>query len=150
MKIQKIKKIPKQFNKKSHKKRLYALLHEAVRLRDNEQCLKCHRRDTLQLSHIYPKGKHRKLEFELDNLKLLCYACHIHWFHKSPIEAHEWLQQVIPQERLQRLKLLANTVQYGTIDYAALELWLEQEIKRLKVTKEKHEKRKYVRSTDDF
>jgi len=91
------------------KKKLYALLHEAVRIRDGAKCLKCGRTDKLQLSHIYPKGRYRLMEYLLDNVKLLCLSCHLFWWHKNPIEAHEWLKETLPKARLDKLKLSSNT-----------------------------------------
>lgn len=114
----------------SQKRTIYALLHELVRLRDKDRCLRCQKREW-QLSHIYPKGKHRKMEFDPDNVKALCYACHIHWWHKNPIEAHEWLAVTIDKQRLMRLKIAANTVNKSTIDYYAQKMLLESEIKKL-------------------
>lgn len=72
--------------------------------RDGNKCLKCGRTENLQLSHIYPKGKYRKMEHDLLNLKILCYACHFHFWHKHPLEASEWLKSVLPSERIQYLK----------------------------------------------
>ncbi|MDI6808179.1 MAG: hypothetical protein QME66_04240 [Candidatus Eisenbacteria bacterium] len=110
---------------KTQKARLYTLLRKAVIRRDGEICQKCGKTQILHLSHIYPKGKYRRMEFELDNVKLLCAGCHIFWWHKNPIEAHEWLQTVVPKERLDKLRLQAQYIDKSPIDYAALELYLE-------------------------
>lgn len=67
------------------------------------------------------------MEFEYENIKSLCFSCHICFWHKSPIEAHEWLQTVIPKERLQRLKLMANTYM-GKLDFKLHKLYLEKEL----------------------
>lgn len=97
-------------------------------LRDGERCLKCGKKDKLQTSHIYPKGRHRTMEYDLDNVKTLCNACHLYWWHKNPIEANSWLVERIPERRLKRLKLMAQT--QGTMpDYALTKIYLEQEIK---------------------
>ena len=117
---------------KSEKKNIYKLLREYLILRDSERCLKCGKTEALALSHIYPKGTHRSMELESDNLKFLCYRCHITWWHKNPIEAHEWLATAIPKARLDRLKLMANTP-HKVPEYKLLKLWLEQEIKKMKV-----------------
>lgn len=132
MKITKVKSIPKKYLKKNWKKRINALLREAVGIRDNEKCQWCGSTQQLQMSHIFPKGRHRKMEFEIENLKLLCWKCHFTKWHRSPIEAWLWIETAIPKQRLDRLKLMANYVQKQPIDYALLELFLEQEIKRLK------------------
>lgn len=114
------------------RKVLYGLLRQLIGLRDRERCIRCSKTERLQLSHIYPKGKHKRLAYDPDNLKLLCVGCHLFWWHKSPIEAWEWLSQTIDPERLKRLRLRANTVDKSPFDFELYNLWLEQEIKKLK------------------
>lgn len=108
-------------------KKLYAFLHAIVRRRDGPRCRKCGRTDTLQLSHIYPKGRYRLMEFLSDNVKLLCHACHLYWWHRNPIEAHEWLQTVLSPDRLKRLKLASQTY-LGPFDPKLSILGLEHEL----------------------
>ena len=115
---------------KSEKSTLNKLLHELVGLRDNPWCLRCKKTERLNLSHIYPKGRYRRLEFDPDNLKFLCYGCHLGWWHKNPIEAHEWLKTVISKKRLEDLKLRAGYTSPAKMDYKLHKLFLEQEIKR--------------------
>lgn len=109
------------------KKKLYALLHAIVRLRDGPRCLKCNRTDSLQLSHIYPKGRYKLMEFLSDNVKLLCMPCHLYWWHRNPIEAHEWLQVTIPVSRQKKLKL-ASLTYLGPFDAKLSILGLEYEL----------------------
>lgn len=117
---------------KGEKRKIYGLIRDYIALRDGEICLKCKRPGmVLSLSHIYPKGRYRSMELEPLNIKFLCYACHIFFWHRNPIEAHEWLQTAIPKERLAKLKLMAQT-QYKAPKYPELKLWLESEIKRMK------------------
>lgn len=113
----------------TQKKKLYALLHEIVRLRDGAKCLKCGRTDKLQLSHIYPKGRYKLMEYLLGNVKLLCLSCHLFWWHKNPIEAHEWLSGVVSKERLAYLKLCSNTY-LGKFDPKLAIIELTQELKQ--------------------
>lgn len=75
--------------------------------RDGNRCLKCGTTENLQLSHIYPKGKYRKMEHDPLNLKILCYFHHLHWWHKHPLEAGEWIRSVLPKERIDYLKELS-------------------------------------------
>lgn len=123
---------------------LYALLRKLCRLRDGNFCLKCERlgrkdKDDpngviLHLSHIHPKGIYRGMEFEPDNVKLLCFKCHFHWWHKNPIEAGEWIKKVLPEKRYERLKLMTQTYQGGK-DFNMMKLYIESEIKKLIDTK---------------
>lgn len=115
----------------SQKKKIYSLLKDIVTLRDGEECLRCKKRDRLQLSHIYPKGRYRLMEFMPENLKLLCVGCHLYWWHKNPMEASEWLKTVIPKDRLQRLRVASNTY-LGSFDPKLQIIYLSDELKKLK------------------
>lgn len=55
------------------------------------------------------------MEFDLDNVKTLCYRCHLHWWHKNPVEAKEWLDQTLTEKRLMALK--AKSVQVKKVIY---------------------------------
>lgn len=115
---------------KSQTRELDKLLREACFARDGHKCLKCGRTDQLAPSHIYPKGTYKKMRHDLDNVKTLCFQHHIHWWHKNPIEAWEWLQATLPKERLARLKLMAQTTFKGKEDVAAIRLYLRAMIKK--------------------
>jgi 5-methylcytosine-specific restriction endonuclease McrA len=119
---------------KKQKKELYALLHEIVKIRDGGKCLKCGKAG-FQLSHIYPKGRYKRMELEPDNIKALCFACHLGWWHKNPIEAHEWLETAIPKERLNRLRLMSMTQFKAPLDFKLLKLSLEQMLRKLEKRK---------------
>lgn len=117
---------------KSEKNTIKKLIREYVFLRDGEACLYCHRSDsTLAISHIYNVGSHKNMEFEVDNVKPLCYQCHIHWWHRDIGPAWEWINSVLPKARLDRLKLLSQ-MSHTAPKYPELKLWLENEIKRMK------------------
>ena len=110
-------------------KALYALIREILVARDGEKCLRCGRQDKLQMSHIYPKGRHRGMEYYPENIKLLCTGCHLFWWHKHPMEASLWITTVISKERLDKLKLMANTYM-GKFDWKLHKLYLENELKK--------------------
>lgn len=111
---------------------LRKLQHEACVLRD-KKCCKCGRTQKLQASHVYPKGTHRSMEYDLDNVKTLCYCCHIHWWHKNPIESATWFNEKYP-DRAKRLKLMSQT-SHGVPDYNLIKLYLEQEIKKYAISR---------------
>lgn len=113
---------------KHQKKELNGLLHQILELRDGK-CLRCGKPE-FQMSHIYPKGRYKKLEFDPDNLKALCFACHLGWWHKNPIEAMEWLPTVIKPERLARLKLRAQSSGAGMQTYSLLKIMLQAELQK--------------------
>ena|ERR1035437_1850698 len=114
----------------TQKRTINGLLRQLVILRDSEKCLRCSKIDRLQMSHIYPKGTHRKMEFLPENLKLLCVGCHLYWWHKNPIEAWEWLRETIPKERISYLKLRSQVIDKSQFDYNLTKLYLDQEIKK--------------------
>jgi len=41
-------------------------------------------------------------------MKVMCYHCHINWWHKNPIEAGKWFESKFPErlKELERLQLL--------------------------------------------
>lgn len=112
---------------KTQKAKLNKLLHEICRKRDGDKCLRCFNTERLQLSHIYPKGKCRGMEFMAQNVKLLCVGCHLYFWHKHPVAAKEWLDTVMPKQRLDYLKLCSNSYMGGQ-DPKLLILELEQEL----------------------
>ncbi len=114
---------------KQQKSTLKKLLRQVALARD-KWCLKCGKTDDLQCSHIYPVGTYRKMAYMADNVKILCRRHHLYWFHKHPIEAHEWLKTAIPKERLDKLALRARTIDKKPINFMEEKLYLEQELKR--------------------
>ena len=113
---------------KTQKTKLNKLVREYVLLRD-KVCLRCGKENNLHASHIYPKGKFRKMQFDTDNVKALCLGCHLYWWHKHPIEAKEWAEKALGEERLDRLKKQANTINKNKLDYDLLKDELETKIK---------------------
>lgn len=74
------------------------------------------------------------MEFLSSNVKLLCLHCHLFWWHKNPIEAHEWLTAVLPADRLKKLKLTSCSY-LGPFDPKLAILGLEDELKKLNTLK---------------
>jgi|TARA_R110002110_G_scaffold1500_1_gene6561 5-methylcytosine-specific restriction endonuclease McrA len=113
--------------KKSEKKKLHSLVREFVMLRD-KRCLKCGKSDRLHASHIYPRGKYPKMQFNLENVKALCVGCHLYWWHKHPIEAREWAEKTLGKALLSRLKKRANTINKEPWNYKDIKHEIEQKI----------------------
>jgi hypothetical protein len=57
----------------------------------------------LQASHIFPEGIYHSMKFDPENMLGMCTQHHIYWWHKNPLEAHNWLQKHIGQERYEYL-----------------------------------------------
>lgn len=71
------------------------------------------------------------MEHDEWNVKLLCSGCHIFWWHKSPIEAWEWLRETLPKERLGYLKQRANSIDKTRYDFKKKKAELEARIEEL-------------------
>jgi 5-methylcytosine-specific restriction endonuclease McrA len=113
--------------KKAQRNKLHKLLREYVILRD-KKCLKCGKEKNLQTSHIYPRGKYPKMQFNLDNVKALCLGCHLYWWHKHPIDAHRWAEKTLGKALLSRLKKRANTINKEPWNYEDIKHEIEQKI----------------------
>lgn len=113
---------------KNHRRQLNKLLAEACRVRDGYRCMRCGRTTMLNTSHIYPVGTHQKMRYDLDNVLTLCYPCHFHWWHRNPIEAHEWLEKILPKSRLAYLKDRANSIIRKPLKYADIRKQLQRAI----------------------
>ena len=112
---------------KYEKSVLKELRHNVCIARDGYKCLKCNEKNKpLYASHIYSVGAHKKMEWDIDNVKSLCYQCHILWWHRNPIEANEWLEKNIDKARLDRLKLRSQVIDKTPIDYKLIKIELEQ------------------------
>ena len=115
---------------KSQRIMLKKHLKELLFLRD-KCCLKCNTTKTLQASHIYSVGAHKKMEYNHENIILLCYRCHFHFWHRDTMMAREWIETVLPKERLRRLYLQANIVDTTPLDFNLIKLDIKSEIKKL-------------------
>ena len=115
---------------KAQKTKLHKLVREYVVLRD-KVCLRCGKPDRLHASHIYPRGKYPKMQFNIDNVKALCLGCHLYWWHKHPIEAREWAENTLGIDRLDKLKKQANTINKTPWDFKEIECELKNKIGEL-------------------
>ena len=93
-------------------------------------CLKCGKTNNLHASHIYPRGKYPKMQFDIDNVKVLCLGCHLYWWHKHPIEAKDWAIKALGSKRLNSLKKRANTINKNLWDFKKIKKQLEKELKK--------------------
>tara|TARA_R110002167_G_scaffold117312_1_gene293210 strand:+ start:108 stop:467 length:360 start_codon:yes stop_codon:yes gene_type:complete len=112
---------------KAQKVKLNKLVREFVLLRD-KCCLRCGKTTALQASHIYPKGKFPKMQFNTENVKILCLGCHLYWWHKHPIEAKEWAQKTLGGVRLNKLKKQSNTINKIPWDFKEIQGELKKQI----------------------
>lgn len=109
-------------------KKLDALARQVITTRD-KVCVRCGKTEGLAVAHCYPKGRYTRMRWELDNLLLLCYACHICWWHRNPIEAGQWFKDKFP-DRYLWLRRRSQINDKSKIDYLAQELYLTAELKK--------------------
>ena len=89
----------KKSNKTKLKEKLEKLLKEYIRKRDNMTCQWCGKvvqGSNCHVSHVIPKSHGNVLRFDIMNLKILCFHCHLGCWHKNPIEAAEWFKGKFP------------------------------------------------------
>jgi len=87
-------------SRKGQIKKLDKLAREAVLKRDKNICQKCGKHvegQNAHISHVIPKSKGYALRWDLKNLKVLCFNCHINIWHKNPLEAWEWFKGKFPE-----------------------------------------------------
>lgn len=109
---------------------LDAIAREIVFARDENRCRRCLRTDRqLQWSHVFPKGAHKWLRWDLDNSKILCAHCHLNWWHPHPEAAMAWWEAEIGMVRMRALRMRA--ARPSRVDPAAVVLYLETERRRV-------------------
>jgi len=87
-------------NRKKLIDKLDDLAREYIRLRDNYTCQMCGKKvekNNAHCSHVVPKSHGNRLRWDVMNLKLLCYHCHINVWHKSPVDAGLWFIERFPE-----------------------------------------------------
>ena len=85
--------------KRKIKDKLEKVVKSIVKIRDNNTCQKCLKKVSganCHASHVIPVSRDGRLAFDIDNLKVLCFHCHINWWHKHPIESGQWYLAKFP------------------------------------------------------
>lgn len=88
------------------KKKLELLIKNEVKQRDNHTCQHCGKiveGADCHASHVIPVSRSQRLAYDIINLKVLCYHCHLNWWHKNPTEAGQWFRNKFP-ERMKYLE----------------------------------------------
>lgn len=117
--------------KKYQRNKLKKLLREAMLSRDEYTCCRAGEDSCggpLHTSHIFPVGKFKKMEFEIENVATLCQRHHLYWWHKNPIEASDWIHNYLPEERMDNLYRLARRKEKVILDYDEIKTILEGHI----------------------
>jgi len=111
---------PKKVSISYLKKKLLDLVKAEVRRRDDYTCQHCLKYVTgsgCHVSHVIPVSHGNRLMFEPLNMKVLCFHCHIDWWHKNPLEASKWFKETF-SERYNYLQSHKNEkVHWKEADY---------------------------------
>jgi len=78
--------------------KLDKLAREYIVKRDNYTCQRCGKKleaRNCHVSHVIPRT-YMHLRWDEMNLKVLCFRCHIMFWHKNPLEAAEWFKNKFP------------------------------------------------------
>ena len=112
----------------------WEMAKKCIKLRDHGQCQHCFKPamgSNGHTSHVYPKSTHGALKYILINLKLLCYHCHMNWWHKNPIEAADWFTENWPERRA-KLEVMKRLKSYRVDILQEILEELQTEYERLK------------------
>ena len=89
----------KKTEKRKLKDKLEKIVKQIVKIRDNYTCQKCGKKVegvNCHASHVIPVSRDGRLAYDVRNMKVMCYHCHINWFHKHPVEAGRWFTEKFP------------------------------------------------------
>lgn len=117
-------------------KDLDTLLRQVVLIRDGNRCRWCGiskrvgRGRGLEAAHIWPKGQFPWLRYDLGNVITLCHRCHFFRWHRSPLEAQDWIRRTMGTDTLASLRQVGLS-RRGKLDYMAMKFYLEGELKKL-------------------
>jgi len=101
---------------------LDALSKEAVRKRDGNTCQRCGKwveGAARHVSHVIPVSAGNKLRWDIQNMKILCFHCHINWWHKNPMESAKWFEDTFP-DRWEYLQNNRGTYKFSLMELEAL------------------------------
>lgn len=119
------------------KKKLELVVKAIVKLRDKNVCQHCGKYvegANCHASHVIPVSRDGRLAFDPMNLKVLCYHCHLNWWHKHPTESGKWYESKFP-ERMKSLndKHLENQ-KLGSISIE----WYQEQLDKLSLVINKY------------
>ena len=115
--------------------KLDKVCREIVRLRDDNRCQHCNNsvvKSNAHCSHVIPKSRGNALRWDLINLKLLCFHCHINWWHKDPMEAYEWFARTFPARYRYLEARRYTSVKFTIQDLKDLHEKLKQKLEEIK------------------
>lgn len=120
----KVKKLKKVTRGKIIKK-LVECAKQKAKLRDNNTCQMCNKYVTgsdCHGSHVIPVSAGSPLRWDVQNLKVLCYHCHLNIWHKNPLKAAQWFILKFPERAVYLEKMKLHYQDIGNSKRSILEL----------------------------
>ena len=77
-------------------------------------------------SHVIPVSFSLRLAYDLVNLKVLCYHCHLQIWHKNPLFATAWFRRKFPSRYKYLQKRKKEIHKLGSVKTFELEEWLKE------------------------
>lgn len=105
---------------KSLQKKLTDLVSKAVIRRDESTCQWCGlyvEGSNRHISHVIPKSEGNILRWDMFNLKVLCFHCHMNKWHKNPLDGAEWFKKKFPARWLYLQEHRREIVKWKIADY---------------------------------
>jgi len=116
-------------SRKGLKLKLDKAVIEIIRERDKWTCQHCGKpveKSNAHVSHVIPRSHGDALRWDLTNLKLLCFHCHINWWHKNPLEAYEWFKSKFPKRYDYLMKKKEEVIKFNEQSLEELLLKLKE------------------------
>ena len=108
-------KAPK-INKKLIEKNLDDMWSKAVKVRDNNKCVRCGGNYGMQSHHIFSR-RHKATRWDIDNGVALCTGCHIFYAHRDVGGFCSWYMDKFGKEQFFRLDQLSKVTFKPDADY---------------------------------
>ena len=105
-------------------KKIDKAVGEQIKERDKHTCQHCETKVSGQnehVSHVIPRSKGNALRWDKNNLKILCFHCHINWWHKNPTESGEWFRRKFPKRYKYLMENKNRLTKYSAKDLK--EMW---------------------------
>ena len=112
----------KKSQRKNLRKELDRLASKYIKLRDKNTCQWCGKMldnpHAMHCSHVIPRSAGDRYRWMPENIKVLCFHCHISKWHKDPLAAKKWFKGKFPE----RFKVLERERKKGLKKFTIIEL----------------------------
>jgi len=119
----------KKRTRKNIRKDLWDICKVLIRQRDKNICQMCGKYvegSNCHTSHVIPVSFSLRLAYDLVNLKVLCYHCHLHIWHKNPLLSTAWFRRKFPSRYKYLQKRKKEIHKLGSVKTFELEEWLKE------------------------